>query len=262
MQGVTTIKVDNVPFSNALNDLLRSLNPPAAFTLENGVYNVAVKRAAPAPPTTIDRTTGCQVNGSNGTSGGTTKIYGVIPINKYDAYFIAELLGGQGIIPVGANEVISTSQGGQQGQGGFGGQQGGRGFGGGFGGASTGGGFGGRSGGGGYGGGGGGFGGGGGGFGGRRLRRSNLLIVTLKTLSDRPLAFLDGKARGGPALRGDDEAVFFALILHPARTPSDLLQQTTEKTSQKTSQKTSRDFATLPIFVQEDTLWFIEDDRA
>ena len=91
-----------------------------------------------------------------------------IPIDKYDAYYIASLLQvTQGVIPVGVNDVVASGggqggfgqgqQGGRQGQGGFGqGQQGGRGGRGGFGG-NTGGGFGGNT---------GGFGGSTGGFGG------------------------------------------------------------------------------------------------
>lgn len=179
IQGMTgTVNIKDVPFSSALNQLLENATPKAAFTVDNGVYNVTVKRAAPAPPTTVERTA---VETAGSASGNGGKVYGVIPINKYDAYIIAELLGAQGIVPVPSNEVMgsqSSQQVGQQGgyggqQGGYGGQQGGFGrtgssFGGQQGGFGGTGGFGGQQGGG-YGGGGrGGYGGGGGGYGGGR----------------------------------------------------------------------------------------------
>ena len=161
VQGYANINVSDVPFSVALNPLLNAGNPPLTFTVENGVYNIKVKQAAVtpvvsvvAPGTTTEAAT--DVN--------QPKRYYTIPIDSYDAYYIAQLVGQTGVVevvpnyPAGAGQ---TGQGGQQGQGGFGGQRGGSG---GFGspasGITT-------VGGGGIGGfGGGGFGGGGGGFGG------------------------------------------------------------------------------------------------
>ena len=152
-----------------MTQLLSSAN--ATFTVENGSYNVTVKRPTPPPAAVISPTPNGTTVVGNGDTASTTdqpKRFYPIPINKYDAYYIALLLGAQGIVRVGVNDVIAAAQAGggngQGGQGGFG--QGGQG---GFGGTpssgitSLGGGGGGR---GGFGGGGGGFGGGGGGFGG------------------------------------------------------------------------------------------------
>lgn len=179
--GNANIQVQDIPFTTALNTLLGSVG--AAFTVDNGSYNVTVKRPTPPPAATISPTPGGNtIVGNPGESASTAdqpKRFYPIPINKYDAYYVALLLGSQGIVRVGVNDVIPAAQagggngqGGQGGQGGFGGSPssgitsigGAGGIGGGFGG----GGFGGGGGRGGYGGGGGGFGGGGGGFGGGR----------------------------------------------------------------------------------------------
>ena len=174
VQGNANINSANVPFTIALTNLLNSVG--AAFTVENGSYAVAIKRPTPPPaPVVIPQPGGTTIVGGTTDSSASTadqpKRFYPIPINKYDAYYIALLLGSQGLVRVDVNGVLpsqfgqTTGQGGQ-GQGGQGGQggpaggitsvggQGGRG--GGFGG------------GGGYGGGGGGYGGGGsgGGFGG------------------------------------------------------------------------------------------------
>ena len=168
VQGYANINSTGVPFTVALNQLLNSVN--AAFTVDNGSYNIAIKRPTPPPPATVVP----QPNGTTIAPGDTNaastadqpKRFYPIPINKYDAYYIALLLGSQGIVRVGVNEVIPAAQaGGGNGQGGQGGQSG-------FGGSpasgiSSIGGAGGGFGGGGFGGGGGGYGGrGGGGFGG------------------------------------------------------------------------------------------------
>lgn len=174
VQGNANISVQNVPFSTALTTLLNSAN--ATFTVDNGSYNVSIKRPTPPPAATI-------APSPNGTTivGGATETSGTsdqprrfypIPINKYDAYYIALLLGAQGVVQVGVNDVIPANvtgggQGQGQGRGGFGGTPssgissiGGSG---GFGGGGFGGGGRGGYGGGGFGGGGrGGFGGGGG----------------------------------------------------------------------------------------------------
>ncbi len=168
VQGYANISV-NAPFTVALTQLLNSAN--ATFTVDNGSYNVAIKR--PTPPLAAVITPSPNGTTIVGSADGTAstdnqpKRFYPIPINKYDAYYIALLLGAQGIVRVGTNEVVPAAQaGGGNGQGGQGG------FGGGpasgitsIGGGQGGGGYGGR-GGGGFGGGGGGFGGGGGGFGG------------------------------------------------------------------------------------------------
>lgn len=180
VQGYANINSTNVPFTVALTQLLNSVG--ATFTVENGSYNVTVKRPTPPPAAVISPTPNATTIAggsadSAGTVGAATRFY-PIPINKYDAYYIAYLLGAQGVVKVDVNGVIPSAFGGatggqggqgQGGQGGFGGPASGItsvGGSGGFGGGGFGGGgFGGRGGGGGYGGGGGGRG-GFGGFGG------------------------------------------------------------------------------------------------
>ena len=166
VQGFANINVGDVPFTTALNQLLSQATPPATFEIENGIYHVKVKEVAPPPQATVVPPTTIDANGTGPSTSTVPKQYYKIPVDKYDAYYIAQLLGdSQQIIRVESNQVIAGGggQGGNRG-GGFGGQ------GGGFGG--QGGGFGGQ---GGYGGGlsapvtsigGGGFGGSGGGFGG------------------------------------------------------------------------------------------------
>ena len=142
VQGTANITVSDVPFNLALRTLLGSVNPPLTYDVVDGVYKVKVLRAVapPAPPVVstvpfVDATaTG------NAPADGPKRFYR-IPIDKYDAYYIARLLGAQGIVQVGVNDVIPA--GGGQGanggsnnrQGGFGGNSG-FGGGGGFGGGS------------------------------------------------------------------------------------------------------------------------------
>jgi hypothetical protein len=174
VQGFASIEAQDAPFTSALNNLLKSVN--STFTVENGSYNVAVKRPPAAPAVTIDRPT-TVAGTSDGNSSTQSQRYYPIRIDKYDAFVIASLIGSVGIVDVPPNITRGSNTSGGQGGGGFGGQGGG-GFGGrgggglgittvggsgGFGGGGGYGGGGGRSG---YGGGGGGFGGGGGGFGG------------------------------------------------------------------------------------------------
>ncbi len=179
VQGFANINVGDVPFTTALRQLLSQATPPATFEIENGIYHVKVQEAA-APPTltVVTPTTVAEGTTDAATNSTTPKQYYKIPIDKYDAYYIAQLLGdAQPIVQVQANQVIGggNTQGGQGG--GFGNQGGGYGNQGGLGGSFGGGlsapvtsigganGFGG----GGFGGGGRGFGGGGfggGGFGG------------------------------------------------------------------------------------------------
>ncbi len=174
VQGFANINVSEVPFSLALRQMLSSVNPPLTFDIENGAYHVKVQRATPPPAVTIATTTTNVAADDAGTStADQPKRFYRIPIDKYDAFYIATLLGATGIVRVGVNDVIPAGGGGGNtgGQGGFGGTGGGGGFGGsgGFGGpnvSSFGGGGGSFGGGSSF--GGGGFGGGGGGFGGGR----------------------------------------------------------------------------------------------
>jgi hypothetical protein len=172
VQGYANITVNEVPFSLALRTLLSSVNPPLTYDVVDGVYQVKVLRAVVPPAAPVISTVPVVDPNSSGTAAadGPKRFYR-IPIDKYDAYYIARLLGAQGIVEVGVNDVIPA--GGGQGNNGGGNNRQGGGFGGntGFGG---GGGFGGGSGpnitsvGGNTGGfGGGGFGGGGFGGGGR-----------------------------------------------------------------------------------------------
>ncbi len=173
VQGYANINVSDVPFSLALRQLLNSGNPPLDFTLANGIYQIKV--AAPAAPPAV--TVAAQPTNPDGTPSTTDqpKRFYTIPIDSYDAYYIATLVGQTGIIQVVPNYPSGGQGGGQGGQGqggrgGFGGGSGG--FGGGLspgitsvgGGGIGGGGFGGGGFGGGSSFGGGGF--GGGGFGG------------------------------------------------------------------------------------------------
>ncbi len=188
VQGFANINVGDVPFTTALRQLLSQATPPATFEVENGIYHVKVQQAAPPPAPTVVTPTTIADNAGGGSTSTTPHQYYKIPIDKYDAYYIAQLLGdSQPVIQVEANQVIAGggNRGGQGG--GFGNQGGGFGNQGGFGGNSFGGGlsapvtsiggtngFGGGNSGGGQGGfggggrgfGGGGFGGGGGTFGG------------------------------------------------------------------------------------------------
>jgi hypothetical protein len=171
VQGYANVNVSDVPFSLALRQLLNSGNPPLDFTLQNGIYQIKVAQPAAPPAPTI--AAGTTTPGTDTASSTTQpKRFYPIPIDSYDAYYIATLVGQTGIIevlpnyPAGGGQTGAQGQGGQGGRGGFG-QGGSGGFGGGLSAPVTtvgGGGFGG--GGGGFGGGGGGFGGGGGGFGG------------------------------------------------------------------------------------------------
>ncbi len=130
VQGFANINVSDVPFSLALRQLLSSVNPPLTYDVENGTYHVKVQRAAPAPAPTIATTI---IANNDGTSPNVDpnapKRFYHIPIDKYDAYVIAQLLGAQGIVQVPVNFVQESggSTGGNNGGGnrGFGGAAGG-----------------------------------------------------------------------------------------------------------------------------------------
>jgi len=172
VQGNANINVSDVPFSVALRQLLNSGNPPLTFSVIDNVYQIKV--AQPVAPPQVDIKTPTQTPDQLAVDPNSPKRFYVIPIDSYDAYYIAGLVGATGVIEVVPNYPAGGQGTGQGGQGGVGGQTGGRGgFGGGtgFGGAAgitsvggTGIGGGGFSGGGGYGGGGLGGGGFGGGF--------------------------------------------------------------------------------------------------
>ena len=153
VQGYANVQVSDVPFTLALRQLLRSVQSPLDFTATGGTYHITLKQVAPsaqadAPSAEIGtHPTRVALNdsGDGGARGvnaaGQPLRFYPIPINKYDAYYIAALLGAQGVVKVDVNGVIpsafgtaSGGQGGGQagGQGGFGTGQ--NGFGGGQGG--------------------------------------------------------------------------------------------------------------------------------
>ena len=161
VQGTVTVSLTDVPFTVALDNILRPLN--LTYRVENGVYFVTVRQPEEAPlAPTVDTTTpdeGVRLN-----------LPEKVQLNYASPTLIAALLGGT-LISYAQYELQSGGGGLGGGLGGFGGLGGGLGgfggLGGGFGG--LGGGFGGF--GGGLGGGFGGFGGGGfGGFGGGGFR--------------------------------------------------------------------------------------------
>ena len=174
VQGCANVQVSDVPLTLALRQLLHSVQAPLDFTAGNGAYHVTLRQAAPSAqgspplagtgsrPTRVALADGGNVGKDTGgargvnATGQSLRFY-PIPVNRYDAYYIAALLGAQGVVKVDVNGVLpsafGTASGGQGGgQGGFGTGQ--NGFGGGQGG------FGGGQ--------GGGYGGGQGGGGGRR----------------------------------------------------------------------------------------------
>lgn len=119
VQGRASLAVQDVPLGTALGALLRSASPPAAFTVENGVYTVTRKpaeaaptpNAAAAPSVAAARTTASRTAAAGTTTTGTAgHTFDVIPVNKYDAYMIAALTGGQGITPIPSNDVITVPQ--------------------------------------------------------------------------------------------------------------------------------------------------------
>jgi hypothetical protein len=165
VQGTVTVSLTDVPFTVALDNILRPLN--LTYRVENGVYFVTVRQPEETPlAPNIDTTTpdeGVRLN-----------LPEKVQLNYASPTLIAALLGGT-LISYAQYELQSGSMGGFSGFGGLGGGFGGfGGLGGGFGGfGGLGGGFGGFGGfgGGGLGGGFGGFGGGGfGGFGGGGFR--------------------------------------------------------------------------------------------
>lgn len=122
VQGYANINVSDVPFSLALRQLLNSGNPPLSFTVDNGIYTVKVAQAAAPPPVSVQNPPS---TGDPATQlADQPKRFYSIPIDSYDAYYIATLVGQQGIIEVVPNYPAGgqggTGQGGQGGQSGFG----------------------------------------------------------------------------------------------------------------------------------------------
>ena len=139
VQGYANINVSDVPFTVALGQLLSSGNPPLTFDVINGIYEVKVAQPPAPPVTTIAPATTVDTTGNATTPADQPKRFYTIPVDSYDAYYIATLVGQQGIIEVQPNYPAGGGQGGAQGgqngnrggaQGGFGGTQGG--FGGGL----------------------------------------------------------------------------------------------------------------------------------
>ena len=131
VQGYANINVSDVPFSLALRQLLNSGNPPLDFSLVNGIYQIKVAARPAAPAVNVASPVG--PDGTPTPDANAPKRLYTIPIDSYDAYQIAELVGQTGIIFVGPNYPGGTQSGGQGGQQGQGGNRGG-GFGGGLGG--------------------------------------------------------------------------------------------------------------------------------
>ena len=117
VQGYANINVSDVPFSVALNQLLNAGNPPLTFTVENGVYNIKVKQAAVTPAVSV----AANANTPDATTeANQPKRYYTIPVDSYDAYYIALLVGQTGVV-----EVVPNYPAGGGGQNGQNGQQGG-----------------------------------------------------------------------------------------------------------------------------------------
>ncbi|MGI4788151.1 MAG: hypothetical protein ACRYFS_04805 [Janthinobacterium lividum] len=133
VQGYANINVSDVPFSLALRQLLNSGNPPLTFEVMNGVYQIKVQQAVVPPgPTVVSPTVDANGNTVTASTDQPKRFY-TIPIDSYDAFYIANLVGQVGIIEVIPNYPPSGgngqggSQGGQTGQGsrsGFGGGSG------------------------------------------------------------------------------------------------------------------------------------------
>ena len=128
--GTVTIDVRDVSFTTALNALLRAANPPLSYDQNDGIYHIFVKNTA--PDTTTQTTQPGPVTQTATLPEGFHAYR--IPIDHYDAAYIASLLAkkGTGVTVVTPNFVYASSGGG--GAGGGGGRGGGGGFGGGGGG--------------------------------------------------------------------------------------------------------------------------------
>ena len=134
VQGNVTVDINEVTFDTALHALLRSTNPPLTYTIEgDNIYHVKVKK----DDTVVNPSGGGGGGDVNPTTSADYSLY-KIPIDRYDATYIATLLANGGnIVNVGPNSVIGSASGGGAGgqrNGGLGttanGTSGGSGFGG------------------------------------------------------------------------------------------------------------------------------------
>lgn len=137
VQGTVSVNLSGVSFDVALRSVLRAANPPLTFDIVDGVYQIKVKRATPAiqPATTAPVTNVPEA----------IHTY-KIPIDSYDAYYIASIMGASrnGVTTVmpnyvnpgagaGSADVNNNGRGGngrngnRQGRGGAGGRRRGRG---------------------------------------------------------------------------------------------------------------------------------------
>ena len=108
VQGYVNVNLSDMPFNLALQNLLDSVNPKLTYDNSNGVYHVSVLRAAPpAPPVIVPTPVSPDDPGSSTTD--QPKRFYRIPIDHYDAFYIARLLGAQGIVQVGVNDVIPAT---------------------------------------------------------------------------------------------------------------------------------------------------------
>lgn len=109
VQGYVNVDLSDRPFNLALQDLLDSVNPKLTYDNSNGVYHVSVLKSAPPAPPVYVPTPAPQDPDSGGSTTDQPKRFYRIPIDKYDAYYIASLLGAQGIVRVGINDVVPAS---------------------------------------------------------------------------------------------------------------------------------------------------------
>jgi hypothetical protein len=139
VQGNVTVDINKVTFDTALHALLRSTNPPLTYDINGGIYHVKVK---PVESGTPGLPLGTPDPGATPTD--QTFIFSKIPVDRYDAGYIAQLvnaiLGSSGgVVTVGPNDVGGGGGTGGGGGGGFGGGNTGGGNRGGIGGGNTGG---------------------------------------------------------------------------------------------------------------------------
>lgn len=112
VQGNVSVDINNVSFDTALHSLLRATNPPLTYDIEAGnIYHIKVKQVeAVAGPTQVD--TGDDTTASDVTGDTQYNLYR-IPIDRYDASYIATLLGNSAtIVNVGPNNVVGARGGG------------------------------------------------------------------------------------------------------------------------------------------------------
>ncbi len=122
VQGYANVNVSDVPFSVALNQLLHSVNPPLSSSIVDGVYQIKVEQAAPPPPVTV---TTPNTDPTRPVTADQPKSFYVIPVDSYDAYYIATLVGATGVIEVVPNYTAGGTGGTGQGTSGAGGTRGG-----------------------------------------------------------------------------------------------------------------------------------------